>query len=59
MSSVDDEERARLIREAPLDDRPMTEAEREAIARARSGNVRWVPSAEVRAKVEARLRDGK
>lgn len=53
----DDDPVERAIREAPLDDLPTTDAERAAIAEWRAGRTQWVPSADVRAKVSARLRE--
>ncbi len=47
------------IRNAPLDDFPLTDEERAAVAEWRAGKTHWIPGAAVRAKIEARLRDAK
>jgi hypothetical protein len=53
-STVNEDPVERALREAPLDDLPMTDAERAAIAEWRAGRTRWVPSTEVRAKISSR-----
>ncbi len=47
------------IRNAPLDDFPLTDEERAAVVEWRAGRTHWIPGAEVRAKIEAGLRDVK
>ncbi len=43
-----------LLSAAPLDDRPMTDEERKAIAEVREERARLIPHEEVRAKIDAR-----